>query len=510
MPAQYHFYIQRLEQYAPYQVEVEHYPAFVLEEDSWDDYAVCSLFRLTYFPNKKSGTFVGRVKIIVEEQVPSPDWSNPSRTASFLHNPFTSLDDVCGCSLGQEEDYYIRLMEALGSDEEVMTVLRALRDCAIFPAIYETANHYASFHSLVRFDDAERLLRTAKRIINRQDMAEMYQFEYHFRVPYNGNEELAIRFDFRDQDDAIIPRRLYAIIGENGTGKTYLLNRMPYDYIAREEKLFNHRSPLYSKIIKVSTSFYDDYPEPPMSDTSDFVYCGFRQHRENEGRQIKDIMQERIAVAIKKIKMKRRDDGEGKLYSILKGFLPATYVEEMCDEAYNFQIDKILGVISKMSSGECNIFFMICDILANIRYDSLILFDEPEVHMHPNAITVFMNIVYSILDQYKSFAIITTHSPLIVREILGENVYVMERNEDMPVIRKIGMESFAANLTDLYNEVFSNKDTKHYYQKILAQLKYSGMTSDEVLAQLQSESLDPNLNMRLMIMNMFDAGHEEN
>ena len=208
--------------------------------------------------------------------------------------------------------------------------------------------------------------------------------------------------------------------------------------------------------------------------------------------------------------MKRRDDGEGKLYSILKEFLPATYVEEMCDEAYNFQIDKILGVISKMSSGECNIFFMICDILANIRYDSLILFDEPEVHMHPNAITVFMNIVYSILDQYKSFAIITTHSPLIVREILGENVYVMERNEEMPVIRKIGMESFAANLTDLYNEVFSNKDTKHYYQKILAQLKYSGMTSDEVLAQLQSESLDPNLNMRLMIMNMFDAGHEEN
>jgi hypothetical protein len=86
----------------------------------------------------------------------------------------------------------------------------------------------------------------------------------------------------------------------------------------------------------------------------------------------------------------------------------------------------------------------------------------------------------------------------------------MERNEDMPVIRKIGMESFAANLTDLYNEVFSNKDTKHYYQKILAQLKYIGMTSDEVLAQLQSESLDPNLNMRLMIMNMFDAGHEEN
>lgn len=509
MSTQYHFYIQRLERYATNPVEVEHYPAFILEEDSWDDYAVCSMFRLTYLPDKKSGTFVGRVKIVVEEQVPSNDWSTPARTASFLPNPFTSLDDVRGCSLGQEEDYYIRLMEALGSDEEVMTVLRALRDCAIFPAIYETANHYSSFHSLVRFDDAERLLRTAKRIINRQDLAEMYQFEYHFHVPYNGNEDLSIRFDFRDEDD-IIPRRLYAIIGENGTGKTYLLNHMPYDYIAREEMQFNHRLPLYSKIIKVSTSFYDDYPEPPMSETSDFVYCGFRTHRDNDDRRIKDIMQERIALAIEKIKRKSLADGERKLYPILQNFLPATYVEAMCDESYNFQIDKILGVVSKMSSGECNMFFMICDILANIRFDSLILFDEPEVHMHPNAITVFMNIVYSILDQYKSFAIITTHSPLIVREILGENVYVMERNDDMPVIRKIGMESFAANLTDLYNEVFSNKDTKHYYQKILAKMKSYGMTSDEVLEQLHSEALDPNLNMRLMIMNMFDADHEEN
>ena len=86
----------------------------------------------------------------------------------------------------------------------------------------------------------------------------------------------------------------------------------------------------------------------------------------------------------------------------------------------------------------------------------------------------------------------------------------MESNDDMTVIRKIGMESFAANLTDLYNEVFSNKDTKHYYQKILAKMKSYGMTSDEVLEQLHSEALDPNLNMRLMIMNMFDADHEEN
>ncbi len=498
----YYFYIQRLEKFAPSAIEVVHYPAFVLEEESWDDYAICSLFRLSYRPNSKSFSQIGRVKIIVKEQTPSPDWSNPARTASFIENPFTSLDDVQGCSLGQEEDYYRRLMDVLGSKKEVMIVLRALRDCAIFPTIYEEANRYLSFYSLIRFDEAERLLRTAKMILNRQSLSEMYQFEYHFNVPYNNDENLSIRFDFQEQE-GIIPRRVYAIIGENGTGKTYILNHLPYDFISQNQKSFNDHLPLYSKIIKVSTSFYDDYPEPPISETANFVYCGFRNHQGNIGRPLEDIMIERISTALEKIKKKRTEDGERKLYHLLRQFLSEESVSAMCDEVYNFDIKKISQHIGKMSSGECNMFFIIFDILANIRFDSLILFDEPEVHMHPNAITVFMNIVYSILDQYQSFAIITTHSPLIVREILGENVYVMERCNDFPTVRKIGMESFAANMTDLYNEVFSNKDSKHYYEHILLNLKREGLSYEEVLGNLQSDALEPNLNMRLMIMNMF-------
>ena len=194
---------------------------------------------------------------------------------------------------------------------------------------------------------------------------------------------------------------------------------------------------------------------------------------------------------------------------MLRRFLADDILREVYN-GYKFEDDKdYTDLISRMSSGESNMFFMLADVLAQIKYNTLLLFDEPELHMHPNAVTLFMDILYSVLEDYQSFAIIATHSPLIVRELLGENVYVLEKNDNTPIIRKIGMESFAANLTDLYEEIFSNKDTKHYYESILENLHNDKMTYEEVKTNLRSQHLEPNMNMRLLIMNIFAAGNEE-
>lgn len=503
------FYIKRLDKYTSQRVKIDSYPAFVLHEDNWDDYAVCCLFNMYYHPDNSTSIEIGRVKIIAKDEVPSDDWGKPTRTADFLPNPFADLADVGGCSLGQDEAYYKRLKKTFSNESDIFQVLHAIRDCAVYSDVYDEMCDNPCFKCMVRFDEAEQQLRLGELIIRGLDTENSHRFEYSFQVPYNNDETLKIRFDFKEQED-IIPRRLYAIIGENGAGKTYLLNQLPCDYIALKKEQFNNILPRYSKVIKVSTSFYDDYPEPPVSDFSKFVYCGFRNHEEDREKRLQDILQDRILKALEKIKKdKIRRDGEDKLYSILKNFLPISYLDAVYDEFEGFELKKIPAIVDRMSSGECNMFFIICDILANIRLDTLILFDEPEVHMHPNAITIFMNIVYSILDKYKSYAIISTHSPLVVREIFGDNVYVMERHEDVPVIRKIGMESFAANLTDLYNEIFSNKDTNHYYEKVLRRLKREGCSYDDVMELLHSDALDPNLNMRLMIMNMFQSRDEE-
>ena len=67
------------------------------------------------------------------------------------------------------------------------------------------------------------------------------------------------------------------------------------------------------------------------------------------------------------------------------------------------------------------------EIIANIRYDSLIIFDEPETHLHPNAISQLINSIHSLADQFKSYCIIAPHSPIIVQGILSKNIFVINQ-----------------------------------------------------------------------------------
>ena len=129
----------------------------------------------------------------------------------------------------------------------------------------------------------------------------------------------------------------------------------------------------------------------------------------------------------------------------------------------------------------------------------MILFDEPETHLHPNAISQLMNTIYELVEEFESYCIVTTHSPLIIRELLSRNVYVFERHENIPSIRKIGIESFGENLSILTDEVFGNRNIEKQYKKIIDRFIDSGSTYDEIIAQLKSDEIPLSLNTRLYI-----------
>lgn len=501
---QFHFYVCRKGQPMPSYT----CPAFLLCADGWDDYGTSSRFLLKYVPDYNNKVDVGNVKIIVKPQEPG-SIGNPKYTADYIPQSFTSISEFGeGCSLGQEKEYYLNLLKIFKTPDDVLVFLNALSDCALFHGYYESMYNHPCFYSLTRYDTAEQLRRTARLLLYQQSPPDLYQMEYSFYTPYNENERLHLQFEF-DEKGVIIPRRIYAIIGENGTGKTSLLNQLTLDFLGQNNDAFKGERPPYSKIIRVSTSIYDDYAEPELNNTCEFAYSGIRHH-ELEGRTMREVLNVRIQEAIKMLKKEKyTEDGEAILYKLLRRFMADDILREVYN-GYKFDDDKdYTDLISRMSSGESNMFFMLADVLAQIKYNTLLLFDEPELHMHPNAVTLFMDILYSMLEDYQSFAIIATHSPLIVRELLGENVYVLEKNDNTPIIRKIGMESFAANLTDLYEEIFSNKDTKHYYESILENLYNDKMTYEEVKSNLRSQHLEPNMNMRLLIMNIFAAGNEE-
>lgn len=61
--------------------------------------------------------------------------------------------------------------------------------------------------------------------------------------------------------------------------------------------------------------------------------------------------------------------------------------------------------------------------------NSLLLFDEPETHLHPNMIFKLVKSLYKILETEESYAIIATHSPIIIQQVPSKNILIFENYE---------------------------------------------------------------------------------
>jgi predicted ATPase len=61
--------------------------------------------------------------------------------------------------------------------------------------------------------------------------------------------------------------------------------------------------------------------------------------------------------------------------------------------------------------------------------DSLILFDEPEISLHPHALAVFAQAVKLATEEWKKQVFIATHSPVLISQFNPENILAMEIGE---------------------------------------------------------------------------------
>jgi predicted ATP-dependent endonuclease of OLD family len=169
-----------------------------------------------------------------------------------------------------------------------------------------------------------------------------------------------------------------------------------------------------------------------------------------------------------------------------------------------FQYNNLSGICNKISAGQSTLLYLFCNIVSHIRYDSLLLFDEPETHLHPNAITALMSAINELLEEYQSYSIISTQSPLIVRELLSRSVYVMERKANYPSIKKIGLESFGENLTVLTEEIFGNKEVTKFYKKKIKEMIQLGYNYEDIVKLIETKDIPLSLNLTIFIKSLIE------
>ncbi|MFK7780146.1 MAG: AAA family ATPase [Candidatus Gracilibacteria bacterium] len=466
-------------------------PCYVLVfNDGWNDFGYSTEFSL-YFHNESTSDHIGRVKITNGE----------AGVSKVIPDEFTLLDSSY-CSLGQSYEYYETLKEKTGKYFE--SFLFALQDAAFYSDIYEKFEKNNVFNtSLIREDTAEQLLRSVKYKLYGFDLNNLYSFKYEF-LPKYSKESVEVNFNFNDNTD--LPNRIIGIIGKNGTGKTQLITSLPLDISKNKSEKFIPRTPIFSKVIAVSYSVFDNFEIPKRTAFFNYEYCGLLDEKRELLTERKQLF--RFHKTCERIKTIGRIK---KWKNILLSFIDINILNKFIIEETSSSGETLMSIdrtgfneIKKhLSSGQNILVYIISEIISNIRKDSLLLFDEPETHLHPNAISQLMHIIYELVEEFESYCIITTHSPLIVQELLSKNVHIVEKHEDIVSVRTPNLESFGQNLTVLTEEIFGNNEIGKQYKKTIDKMILKGKDYDEIIGILETKNIPLSINIRLYIKSKF-------
>lgn len=470
---------------------------FVLRPNkNWNDFSVVSVFGLYYYYNTDDSirhVNLGSLKIIHLDEL---------ETWEHLPDKFFRLTKDF-CSLGDSDEYYSEILHFFDFDISV-SILFALQDAGYYTDVQEKFEKTYNYRkSLIRNDSSERYLREVRPFLNGTDMTNYYSFSYNFRPAYS-EESTLVNFDFNTQSP--IEDRIFAVIGKNGTGKTQLLNNLPHDLAFKNLTIFNDKFPSFSKVIAISYSVFDNFSLPQKNINLNYVYCGLKDAdgdiRSNKGLAVSFHHNWKRIQDQKRIKKWKR---------ILLNFIEKDIIESFIidDDTNNeniraVSIEEYNKVKSKLSSGQSILLYIITQVVANIRFDSLILYDEPETHLHPNAVVELMNTLYDLVNEFESFCIIATHSPIVIRELFSKNVYVLERESNIPSLRRINIECFGENLGILTDEVFGDRGVSKQYKKILTRLVSEGKSFDEILDILEYDEVPLSLNARIYLKHIIE------
>lgn len=493
------------------------YPSFRIWADQWDDFGSKTMFDINYYTTSIDFIKLGRIKIMRKET---------NITSEVLPDSFFDLDPLF-CSMGVSEYYYKELKKILG--KEYNSFLLGMRDVAMFPKFYEDAKDDRVFQaSFQRNNSLEQLRRTIRYVVEGINPNEYFKFSYTYKS-INSDDPLILNFDFEYNND--FEHRIYALIGKNGTGKTSILSQLALDMSNKISKKFSPHKPVYGNLFTVSYSYFDKFQIPEPHDSFSYVYCGLKKqngtlktfeelHNEffddvdkiktrdfNEFIQTPDLKELDIDLFDNKYE-ETRQNFEDIWISILKNFISkevlstfkSTHNANVSGPNKNL-IDRTIFATNKvkLSSGESVLLFMLTKIIAEIRYDSLILFDEPETHLHPNAVNSLINALFELVKEFKSFCIIATHSPLIIQEISARNIFVIMKEENNVYVNRLEHESFGENLTIITEDIFGKNPAPKHFITLIKELLKKNKTYEEIIALFKSASLPITSNIRLHI-----------
>lgn len=163
----------------------------------------------------------------------------------------------------------------------------------------------------------------------------------------------------------------------------------------------------------------------------------------------------------------------------------------------------IKGRKYSLSSGEkviLNIILNMSLVILKSGGENLFMFDEPENHLHPNFISQLINFINKILYASNSQAIVATHSPFVIKNLLKENIVVLKQRNELVVSERITFNTLGANIETISQFVFGNNDLMELEKEIVQGLVRGykkNINKNEIIREL-SIHLSPELILEII------------
>jgi len=508
---------------------------FALQQDDWDDYSFRTLYHLHYRNQKdpEDVTYLGGVKILRRGQK-----ANGQR---LIEEPFNKLSDEW-VSVGTSLDYYQRLNELPPVHRK--SIMDALNDAVAHPelvALFEGERGWET--SLFRNNSDWRSFLDDARALFEGNFSALADIEETFSYTPAGADE-PIHFDFSSPEPpfyfgpyrrlgpgkrkTLLPNRIIVLVGRNGSGKSTLLSRLahvafasPQERTTKPMKALGILQPMsigFMRVITISYSAFDSFTVPgldakELSQTTEdlasgegrFVFCGLRdvvaearadvergetvQSDEDSGERVErrtttclkpvEQLADEFSALIKRI---HKQDRTELLKAALEPLLGDPSFAELKD-----QIDRLLAprksvrsVFLGWSTGHKIALHVVTSLVAHARPRSLVLFDEPEAHLHPPLMAALMQSVRIVLTELNALCVVATHSPVLLQETLSRHVRRVRRTGKSIEIKQPGLETFGENVGVLTYDTFGLTASSTDFHKVLDLLVQGCESPEEV------------------------------
>lgn len=532
--------------------------ALVVSYNNWDDYGYQTTFNAVVFKEGQSlyefslKIHVPGVKNTSEifERVFTAGWNGvfPPPGINFLSLPSDIVVyEVLISAVGVEEAKRILLLiRDAGFLERFSTSEDKQR-------VNDIIKSEAWSSSLTREVGAKKAFQDGWKVFEHSTPNKINDFS--LSLPRQNGTIQSIDFVFNSE---LLPYDVNVLIGPNGVGKSYSLKTLVEFWlgvgVGDPSKLkgwlpfSNH--PNISKLILVSYSPFEEFAldldETQLQEKDAYRYFGFRYQIEEEGKLRVGINRNLPASdSVESLAKAFEDDNTfdfmdtwigkvGTIREILTGaigfdelafevnetFVPKPFdmlaVREIDGRRYIIpythesisnampHIVKTEGVIFlkgerrvSLSSGQRLFCYIVINVVGEIKKDSMLIIDEPELFLHPKLEVEFIGLLKKINSAFNSCAILATHSLSIARETPAKCVHVFRNLEDGLDVVHPPFETFGGDMQRISTYVFGDDSFSKPFESWLTE-KLDSLDDPRTLIAALGEEVNEELIVKIL------------